>query len=137
MKSCSLKEDEPLAPRSIEGLLEFMAVFETDGFCPGGGIPLDEEGWPVAEFAAIVSRFLDACYQNGFVVKFDWAAWEAKALEYMHEPALLQSADLAVLRRLLTWHVRQNRSHRDHLAGMIASGHALAILRRLKTLAAR
>ncbi|MEI8352674.1 MAG: DUF6508 domain-containing protein [bacterium] len=28
----------------------------------------------------MVSRFMDACYKNGYVVWFDWEHWESEAL---------------------------------------------------------
>ena len=82
-----------------------------------------------------VSRFMDACYKNGFVVRFDWEAWESLGQGFVQSPDSLAGADMAVLRRLLTWHIRQNRFARNHVATMIASGHILAILKCLRALA--
>ena len=93
---------------------------------------MDEENWPDQEFMKLVSRFMDACYKNGFVVRFDWEHWETEALAYVRDPALLKDADLTVLRRLLTWHIRQNRFTKNHVATMIASGHILIVLKRLR-----
>jgi hypothetical protein len=134
MKTCSIKESEVLEPQHLANLLEFIPVFEDPSFCPGGLIPVDEENWPDPVFLKLVSRFMDACYKNGFVVRFDWENWDAEAMSYIKTPALLADADLLVLRRLLTWHVRQNRFTRNHVATMIASGHILVVLKRLRTL---
>lgn len=92
---------------------------------------MDDNQWPEADFLKLVSRFMDACYKNGFVARFDWEHWESEALALESDPARLKNADRATLRRLLTWHIRQNRFNRTHLAGKIASGHILALLKRL------
>ena len=132
MKTCSIKESEGLEAQHLANLLEFIPVFEDPVFCPAGQIPMDEENWPDQEFMKLVSRFMDACYKNGFVVRFDWEHWETEALAYVRDPALLKDADLTVLRRLLTWHIRQNRFTKNHVATMIASGHILIVLKRLR-----
>ncbi len=137
MKTCSLRETEGLEPRHIANLLEFIPVFEVPEFCPGHDIPMDEEGWPLEDFVKTVSRFMDACYKNGFVIRFNWEAWDVEALGYVRDPALLKEADLSVVRRLLTWHVRQNRFAKDHLSGMIANGHILTVLKRLREIVTR
>ncbi len=134
MKTCSIKESEGLEPLHLANLLEFIPVFEEPGFCPTGQIPVDEDNWPDEVFLKLVSRFMDACYKNGFVVKFDWENWETEALSYVRDHALLKEADLLVLRRLLTWHIRQNRFTKNHVATMIASGHILLMLKRLSEL---
>lgn len=136
MKSCSRDESDMPAPDQVAALLAFLPVFEDPGFCPGGAVPLDEDGYPAEPFVKTVSRFLDACYKNGFIVRFDWESWDAEARETMALADRVAAADLPRLRRLLTWHVRQNRFERDHLASMIAGGHMLAILRRVKELTA-
>jgi len=132
MKTCSIKETEGLEPQHLANLLEFIPVFEDPAFCPAGQIPMDEEQWPDADYMKLVSRFMDACYKNGFVVRFDWEHWEAEAMTYVRSPALLKAVDLVVLRRLLTWHIRQNRFTKNHVATMIASGHILMVLKRLR-----
>jgi hypothetical protein len=136
MKTCSQSESETLESSHVAALLEFLPVLSAPGFCPGGEIPVDDEGYQDEAFVKLVSKFMDACYKNGFIVKFNWEAWEAEAAAYESEPARLQAADLPQLRRLLTWHVRQNRFAKGHVAIMIAKGHILSILRRLKELAA-
>lgn len=134
MKTCSRNESDPLEAEQVAALLSYLPEFEAEGFCPGGVIPTDGDGYPEESFLKTVSRFLDACYKNGFIVRFDWESWDSEARAYMDDPARVAGADLGEVRRLLTWHVRQNRFERDHLAGMIARRHIAAILRRLKDL---
>ncbi len=131
MKTCSQNESQSIEPAQLAALLAFVPVFEAPAFCPGQVIPMDEDGFPAEEFKSVVSGFMDTCYKNGFVVKFNWEDWGPEAERYTADPDLLKSADLATLRRLITWHIRQNRFSRDHLATQIAQGHILAILRRL------
>jgi hypothetical protein len=132
MKTCSLRESEKIEAGQVEAMLAFVPVFEAEGFCPDHAIPMEEDGLPEEAFLKTVSRFMDACYKNGMVIRFDWENWEGEARGYMAEGTGIQQADLSQLRRLLTWHVRQNRYAKDHLARMIAQGHMLAILRRMK-----
>jgi hypothetical protein len=131
MKTCSLRESEAIEPGPLAAMLEFIPVFEAEGFCPDRTIPVEEDGFPEEAFLKLVSRFMDACYKNGMVVRYDWENWEGEARGYMAEADRLQQADLSQLRRLLTWHVRQNRYAKDHLARMIAQGHILGILLRM------
>ena len=134
MKTCSIKESEGLEPQQLANMLAFIPVFEDPSFAPDGQIPMDEDHWPDVEFMKGVSRFMDACYKNGFVVRFDWEHWETEAMTYVRDPALLNEADLGLVRRLLTWHIRQNRFTKNHVATMMASGHILLVLKRLRTL---
>jgi hypothetical protein len=131
MKTCSLRESDAVGPDQLAAMVAFIPVLEAPGFCPGGIIPMEEDGLPQEAFTNVVSRFMDACYKNGMVVRFDWESWEEDARGYMAESARLQQAGLQELRRLLTWHVRQNRFAKDHLARMMAQGHILAILKRM------
>jgi hypothetical protein len=135
MKTCSIRESESITPQHLANLLEFIPALEDPSFCPGGILPLDETGQTDEDFQRIVSRLMDACYKNGFVVRFDWEKWEAEGKNYVHHPELLKEADFNALRRLLTWHIRQNRFARNHFAAMTASGHVLAILLRLREVA--
>lgn len=136
IKTCSLRESDLPQAEHLSAMLAFIPIFADPAFCPGHVIPMEEDGLPEELFIKTVSRFMDACYKNGMVVKFDWEGWESEATALMNDPVRLESADLPTLRRLLTWHVRQNRFSRDHLAGKIAEGHILALLKRLKALGA-
>ncbi len=134
MKTCSRYESEAVEPKQRAALLDYIPIFEDPEFCPGQIIPLDECGLPDGDFMTTVSRFMDACYKNGFVVRFDWEGWEAEGTRAVNTPEPVQAADIAYVRRLLTWHIRQNRVTRNHVASMIASGHILLVLKRLSGL---
>jgi len=134
MKTCSLNESEAPDPAHLAAMMEFIPIFEDPGFCPDRTIPMEEDGFPEESFLKEVSRFMDACYKNGMVVRFDWENWETEARSYVGKAGRIQEADLAPLRRLLTWHIRQNRFSKHHLAAMIAQGHVLTLLKRMKEL---
>ena len=115
-------------------MLVFIPAFDDPSIATDWQIPMDEDHWPDVEFMKGVSRFMDVCYKNGVVVRFDWENWETEAMKWVREPALLKEADLGTVRRLLTWHIRQNRFTKNHVATMIASGHIRLILKRLQEL---
>ncbi len=78
-----------------------------------------------------VDRLHTALGRNGFIQPFDWQAWGDRVREFMDNPALLDSADLETLCRLLTAHVRADRFIEGHLNQVVTDGHIQAILRRL------
>lgn len=134
MKSCTQQESDRPEADQIGVMLAFLPELSADGFCPGGVIPLEADGFPTDAFAALATRFMDACYKCGMVVKFKWEQWDQEALRLVQDPGALAAADFPLLRRLLTWHVRQNRFDRTHLGTVIANGHILAILQRMQAL---
>lgn len=134
MKTCSLRETEMPEPAQWAAMFDFIPIFEDPAICPDHAIPLEEDGFPEEAFTKLVTRFMDACYKNGMVVKFNWERWEEEGTALVTDSSRFQAADLPTLRRLLTWHVRQNRFAKDHLASTIANGHILAILKRMKSL---
>jgi hypothetical protein len=82
-------------------------------------------------YDAVVDRLVDALYAGGFIEPFDWPSWQDQAKEYVDHPDLLASADLEVLQKLFTTHVRKERFCSGHLAAMIRCGHLTAVLKRL------
>lgn len=80
--------------------------------------------------------FMEALYENGFVVNYDWGAWQGEARRYYHEPERLGSAGLGDVQRLLTLHARKDRFVENHFDWFVASAHARQILARLRQLRA-
>ncbi|MFO0914386.1 MAG: DUF6508 domain-containing protein [Pirellulales bacterium] len=115
----------------IDVLLPFLDKFTVDGFqagtwqSPPGQLP-----W--LDYQDSVIKFQKLLYEHGWIDPFDWVAWRTTAQEYILQPNKLASADLDVLRKLLTTHVRQDRFCEGHLASMFQNGHIVAILQRLK-----
>ena len=55
------------------------------------------------------AAFVKALYDHGMVVTFDWPSWLDAAQRYHSSPEALATADLDVVRKLLTTHVRRRR----------------------------
>ncbi len=79
-----------------------------------------------------VGEFIEILDSEEFVTPFDWSNWQNEAAKFVEQPKLLESAELTILQKLLTTHIRKERFHSGHLAAMIDNGHILAILKRLK-----
>ena len=128
--------DEAVRPSrtAVEAVLTFLPLFEDPRFLPEV-VVAEEEGWALEQYTREVYEFERTLYREGFIVRFDWSRWEPEAFRYYRDPSLLETADCAVLRRLLTFHIRKNVICEGHLAGMLREGQVQAILRRLAALA--
>jgi len=80
-------------------------------------------------------KLLKVLEEDGWILDFDWPAWQPKASYYYRHPEKLSEAPLPTLRRLLTVHARKDRCCEGHVAAMIGGGHMLEILRRVATVA--
>ena len=86
---------------------------------------------PNAEHPTIhTGTFMQAVYDNGLVIDFDWGQWEEIAEQFLH-PAVMATAALPDLVRLLTLHVRKERFCWGHLESVIRNGHIHQLLLRL------
>jgi len=83
-------------------------------------------------YSVRVYSFIKDLYENNFIIRFNHSCWQEEALKYFNDPKLLDSANLLILRKLLTLHVRKDRFCAGHFAHMIDTGHILNILKRLK-----
>jgi O-acetyl-ADP-ribose deacetylase len=86
------------------------------------------------DYSPELVRFIETLYEQNFIIVFDWPSWHDEASRYMDDPDLVAQADLQILRKLLTAHVRADRFTDGHLAEMIDLGHLLAILKRLQAI---
>jgi hypothetical protein len=89
---------------------------------------------PYCELSPWAREFVQAIEDANWCVPFDWKAWQDQAMRYVENPTLLTTADVDVVTKLLTMHVRMDRVKEGHLAGMAERGHLKAILLRLRTL---
>lgn len=128
-------QDESVLPEraGVEAVLAFLPLFEDPRFLPEV-VVAEEQGWTLEQYTREVYEFERTLYRAGFIVRFDWSGWEAEAFRYFRDPALLETADCRVIRRLLTLHIRKNVVCEGHLANMLREGHLQAILRRLSVL---
>ena len=137
-----MAKTKTVTARQIEALLPFVRMFEIMGFqcgeCPQSE-PDSPHGSIIPGFGATdpVASFVDALHDHGWIMRaFDWSAWQDDAARYRASPELVASADAETIRKLLTSHVRKDRECQGHLAAQFESGHILALLRRLKEIAA-
>ncbi len=117
----------------IDAILVFLPLFEMKDFIPA--VFKTEPGHlPCCIFSDELDHFHSALYDNGFVSSFNWRVWQEEAKCYLDQPELLQSADLQIIRKLITLHVRKERFCEGHLPSMVENGHIVALLQRLKEL---
>ncbi len=123
----------------VERVLSFLPLFEPadQGQLYTVTPPQEQDGVMYTlyiTYSPEVVRFIGTLSSAGFVVPFDWGAWQDDAWRYVNDPDLLNGADLDTLRKLLTLHVRKDRFVEGHFSEMIDLGHIRAILHRLKAL---
>lgn len=127
---------------SLEALAKFLPAMKVPDFCAGtitaGSAQNGERQMPHASYAPMTSRFHQAAYENGWVLRdFDWMEWvaseEAQALLASEEA--IGRASASQLMKLLTVHVRSERFSEGALLRAFESGHILAIVRRAQGLA--
>ena len=79
-----------------------------------------------------VADFLHILFKRNLICRqFDWTSWHDEAENYRNNPNLMDNADLDIVIKLLTTHVRADRFVGGHLADIIDSSHLLRILQRL------
>lgn len=121
----------------VAAVLGFLPTFERVDFIaarPADPVPGQ---WVGDIWSDELGAFHRAVYDNGFVFGFDWSSWQETARRYVEDPSALVSADIQVIRRLITLHVRKERFCEGHLPDMVACGHMAAVLRRLAELSTR
>lgn len=132
---------KPVSLEQIQAVVKFLPTFESikpGDFSSSVRLPGQEDvayGIGHVEFHPAVYKFIEACYENGFVQPYDWPAWATQAQRYMHNPKLVASAELVTCIKLLTAHIRCERFCDGHLHSVFESGHLTAVLRRLGDLA--
>jgi O-acetyl-ADP-ribose deacetylase len=77
-----------------------------------------------------VSEFITTLYHCNFIQEFDWTSYD-ETEKYKKHPILIGDADLEIIIKLLTTHVRADRFCSGHLASVLDNGYLLKILQRL------
>ena len=93
---------------------------------------------PFPVYAPVVDRFVDLFYEDGWLAPdFDWMTWTEtdEARRLATDPEAIERATAEQLGRVLTVLVRQERFGDGALAGAIASGLVVRVLRRAAELA--
>ena len=128
-----------VAEPRFDRVLEFLPIFEqhdaSAGEPRGGERTGKVMNMPWFECGREARELVHVLDEDGWIVDFDWPAWESKGAYYYRHPERLSCADVSTLRRLLTLHALKDRSCEGHFAGMIQGGHILEILRRVAVLA--
>ena len=129
----------PSGSLRFERLLAFLPVFEYPGAAPGEWGGGERTGkvmsMPRLDYEREARKLVAVLDEDGWILDYDWPAWQPKASYYYRHPEKLADAPLPMLRRLLTVHARKDRLCEGHLAAMIGGGHMLEILRRVATVA--
>lgn len=117
--------------QQIDAILPFLNRFTAEGFSAGEWHHAPGQfGW--FGYSDSVSEFVSVLYENGWITpSFDWGSWQDEAQEFVVKPERIDSADIEVIQKLLTTHVRADRFCEGHLASMFENGHIIALLRRL------
>lgn len=115
---------------SVDRVLAYLPVFEQPSH-ELYEIDLRTSLFEPYNYRQGVDGFIQTLYQEGFIISFNWGAWQSVALEYMENPDKLQTADLETLQKLLTTCVRADRFSNGYFAEAINNGHIRAILKRL------
>jgi hypothetical protein len=127
----------------LERLRAFSAVFEREGFEFGKYIAPESDHaagltTPYWNYSAEAERFIQACYDDGWVrPTFDWAEWTSsgEAAELRNIPSVLAVATPDQLAKLLTTLIWQDRFAEGHMAAAFESGLFRLIVRRARALA--
>lgn len=126
----------------IDALLAFLPLFESGdeswrGEWQGGDrLPSGVIQIPWFDYSKPLLDFMAACYSHG------WVSPDVERVEFgllrtvVEDPGTLRDANIELIRRLFTTHLRTERTSEGHVAEMARNGHFLAILRRLQVLRA-
>ncbi len=122
-----------LLPRLEDPERSFAPIIQEPGVS-GRTDSRDELDSPWVEWPKLLDELSSAIRASGLIQEFDWMSWDAEALRYYEDPALLNTADLDIVGKLLTLHVSIDQAVTGHLAGVCSSGHMQAVLLRLREL---
>ena len=119
-----------LKKEDFDALLEYLPYFKDES----NTLYTIEKGnfYDQYRYSSKVNQFIDVLYKHNFIIVFEYPSWQTEAKKYIEDPKLLESADLLILMKLLTLHIRKERFCSGHLAEVIDTGHLVKILERLK-----
>lgn len=123
-------------------LVRFLPDLEKPGFLAGSWVKPEpgSDGvlvFPYAQYSDVVTAFVEAAYENGWVqAGFDWSEWAGteEARQLRDEESALASATADQLGRLMTVCIRQDRFVEGALLEAFDSGLMLRIVRRAEVL---
>lgn len=132
-----MDNDPPrLTLAQIDAILAFLPIFEQPGYSFGTW-HAPEGVFPFWDPSAEVQAFTQTLYDQQFITPFDWVAWSSEAQRYIDGgDDAFASADLDILRKLITSFMRADRFSEGTLATMFQGGQITAVLRRLRQIRA-
>lgn len=119
----------------IDGVLRHLPFLKRPDLVLSSSIPSKRQGNILViggeKHSPEITQLIQDLYENGFVIDFDWPAWQKSAETYYKEPEQLKYATLDTLQKLLTISVRKDHFCEGHFSAMVRSGHVTAIIERL------
>jgi len=109
------EKQKTISVESIDKVLKYHSIFEKKEYR-----------------SKEVSEFVKTLYEEDFIISFGWGDWQSQAEQFCSNPELLKTADIGILQKLLTTHIRKDRFCEGHLDCVLKDGHITAILRQLK-----
>ena len=120
--------------KQIDAILPFLQRFTDDGFTVGAWHSPPGQ-FPWFELSEPVSEFQQSLYDNGWVKpSFDWGKWQEAAQEYVEQPQKIDTANITVIQKLLTTHVRKERFAKGIWPRCLRTGMWWDCCERLKTI---
>ncbi len=130
------EKHKTISVESIDKVLKYLSIFDKKGYSfstwESGKTKNGISDFPFCNYSREVNEFQHVLYEEGFIIDFDWPNWQDKAEQFYSNPKLLKTADLDILQKLLTTHIRKDRLCEGHLDCVLKDGHITAILRQLK-----
>ncbi|WP_219884730.1 O-acetyl-ADP-ribose deacetylase [Merismopedia glauca] len=85
------------------------------------------------EYNPLIDNLTQTLYQENFILTdFDWMSWQETANIFSNNLESIKTADLSILKKLLTTYIRGDRFSSGYLASMLDGGQIIAILQRLE-----
>lgn len=131
-----------ISTRRMDRLLEFLPEFTSPDtvYATGGSAEKTGPKEFMISFPSPSDRvieFIEVTHREEFVQSFDWMAWSEEHRDAIAADAVFDDADLELLIRVITTHVRADRFAEGHLTNMLESGTIGRILLRLQVLRRR
>jgi hypothetical protein len=134
-----IDESVPLTKKNIEVILNYLPYFEDKNQKFFDILMPKRDGGNIVEYiyvtySAKFMEFYRELHEQGFVTNFNWLDSTLESNDLSHYYELLEDADIATLRKLITIIVRHDKHNEGFFADVIDSGLLLAMLNRLKEL---
>ena len=127
-----------IAPADLAALAAFAERLDEPCGAWAGGEKLDENSFsmPWFDYAPMMSEFIDAAYDCGLVVAFDWPEWMSQGGHQLvfAAPKAMADYSLADVQRVVTAILRGDRLTEGALASAFEDGRMPALIRRLAAL---